>query len=106
VNAPELLRSGRAAARLTQAQLAERLGVRQSEIARLESPGANPRVDTLLRAIEATGHTLEATLRPRRAIVDESLLAAGLALTPAERLDRFSRAYRNVAALAGRARRT
>jgi transcriptional regulator with XRE-family HTH domain len=105
MNAPELLRSARLAADLTQQELAGRLGVRQSEIARLESPQANPRVDTFLRAVDATGHTVEAVLRPRRAVVDESLLAAGLELSAAERLDRFSRSYRSVAALAARARR-
>jgi transcriptional regulator with XRE-family HTH domain len=104
LNAPILLKEARAAAGLTQVELADRLGVSQSEIARLESRKANPRVETLLRAVDATGHTIEGRVRPRGANVDESMLAANLRRTPAERLDRFTRSYRNVAALTSRVR--
>jgi transcriptional regulator with XRE-family HTH domain len=102
--APDLLKQARSAAGLTQAGLASRLAISQSEIARLESRRSNPRLATLLRAIEATGHTVELTLRPKPTNVDESMLAANLELSPADRLDRFGRAYRSVATLAARAR--
>jgi transcriptional regulator with XRE-family HTH domain len=100
-----LLRQARLAAGLTQAQLAERLGTEQPVIARLESPRSNPRAATLRRAIRATGHDLQVTLRASPAEVDETMLAENLRLAPAERLRRFRDAYASVASLASRARR-
>lgn len=99
-----LTAEARAAAGLTQAQLAERMGTTQSVIARLESSRANPRVDTLERAIAATGHALDATLRPASQTVDETLIAANLRVEPGERLRRFAAAYRSVGDLARKAR--
>jgi transcriptional regulator with XRE-family HTH domain len=101
---PFILKEARRAAGLTQAQLARRVGTSQPEIARLESPRANPRIATLRRAIEATGHTLEATLRPASSDVDRTMLAANLRLSPAERLARFAESYRSIASLAANER--
>jgi predicted transcriptional regulator len=42
-----LIREARAEAGLTQSELAERAGTTQAAVARLERPGANPRLDTL-----------------------------------------------------------
>jgi transcriptional regulator with XRE-family HTH domain len=53
-----LLKDARRRAGLTQADLARRLGVSQAAVARLESPRANPTVDTLDKALWATGHRL------------------------------------------------
>jgi transcriptional regulator with XRE-family HTH domain len=100
LSAPDLLKEARRAAGLTQAELADRLGVSQSEIARLEKPGANPRFGTLLNAVQATGHTLEAEVKPRRPVVDETMIAANLRLTPAERLAHFTAAYNSIRELA------
>jgi transcriptional regulator with XRE-family HTH domain len=100
LDAPNLLKEARAASGLTQAQLADRLGVSQSEIARLEKPGANPRLGTLLNAIRAAGHTLNAELKPQRPVVDETMIAANLRLTPAERLAHFTAAYNSIRELA------
>jgi transcriptional regulator with XRE-family HTH domain len=100
LSAPDLLRDARRTAGLTQAQLAERLGVSQSEIARLEKRGANPRLGTLLEAIRAAGFTLEARVKPRRGTVDETMIAANLRLTPAERLAHFTAAYNSIRELA------
>jgi predicted transcriptional regulator len=105
LSAPDLLRGARRAAGLTQAELARRLGVSQSEIARLEKPGANPRLGTLLDAIRAAGFTLEAQVKPRRGTVDETMIAANLRMPPAERLRQFQAAYRSVSDLARKARR-
>ena len=44
---------------LTQAQLAEKANMTQSEIARLEQPNANPKIDTLLRATVPLGYKLK-----------------------------------------------
>lgn len=50
---------------LSQKQLAELTGTTQSAIARLESGGRPPRIDTLLRITSALDCELEIHLRPR-----------------------------------------
>ena len=44
--------------RLTQAQLAERMGTTQNAVSRLESGESDPRLDTLVRAARAMGREL------------------------------------------------
>lgn len=92
LSAPDLLKEARRAAGLTQAQLANRLGVSQSEIARLERRGANPRFGTLEKAVAATGHELHLELG-HGAGIDESMVEADLRLTPDERLRNFEAFY-------------
>lgn len=84
-----LVRYARARAELTQGDLADRVGTTQSAIARLEAAGANPRVDTLARALHAAGHRLELHAAREAGEVDELGLAARQLLTPAERLRAF-----------------
>jgi transcriptional regulator with XRE-family HTH domain len=55
----------RAARGLSQKELAELCGTTQSAIARLESGGRPPKIDTLLRIAEALDCELEVKLRPR-----------------------------------------
>ena len=50
---------------LSQAELAELTGTTQSAIARLESGGRPPRIDTLLRIANALDCELSVELRPR-----------------------------------------
>jgi ribosome-binding protein aMBF1 (putative translation factor) len=50
---------------LSQAELADLCGTTQSAIARLESGGRPPRIDTLLRIAEALDCELIVELRPR-----------------------------------------
>lgn len=50
---------------LSQAELAERCGTTQSAIARLESGGRPPRIDTLLGIADALDCELAVELRPR-----------------------------------------
>ena len=50
---------------LSQQQLAELTGTTQSAIARLESGGRPPRIDTLLRITNALDCDLEVRLRPK-----------------------------------------
>jgi transcriptional regulator with XRE-family HTH domain len=64
MEADALIRAARAEAKLTQAQLARRLGTSQPAIVKLERPGANPTVRTLDRMLRATGHRLELGARP------------------------------------------
>lgn len=60
----EALIRARAAAELTQAELARRLGTTQSAIARLEGGGVSPSFATLRRYAEATGARLTINLTP------------------------------------------
>jgi transcriptional regulator with XRE-family HTH domain len=95
-----LLRDARRRAGLTQADLAERLGVSQAAVARLESARANPTVDTLDAALWATGHRLTLDATPRRPGVDESLIRRQLELTPVERIRGIESMYAQMQALA------
>jgi transcriptional regulator with XRE-family HTH domain len=87
-----LIRGARRAAGLTQLDLARRLGRSQSEVARLEAPGSNPTVETLKRALAATGHAIEASV-VRDAGIDETMIAADLAVPPDQRLRNFESFY-------------
>jgi transcriptional regulator with XRE-family HTH domain len=82
-----LVRSARKRSGLTQAQLAERAGVTQSVIARLERGGGNPTFLTLERVLHAAGHRLElSAVHQGLRTVDETLIGHQLALAPAERI--------------------
>jgi len=82
-----LVRSARRKAGLTQAELAERAGVTQSVIARLERGGGNPTFLTLERVLHAAGHRLElSAVHQGLRTVDETLIAQQLALSPGERI--------------------
>jgi transcriptional regulator with XRE-family HTH domain len=81
-----LLKDARRRASLTQADLADRLGISQAAVAKLESPHANPTMDTLDRALWATGHRLALEAPRRTPGVDESLIRQHLELSPAERI--------------------
>ncbi len=95
-----LLRDSRRQAGLTQRQLALRMGVSQAAIAKLERPGANPRVATLAGALWATGNRLELAASARRGGVDESLIRQHLELSPGERLRGLEEMYAQAYALA------
>jgi len=82
-----LVRSARKSAGLTQTELAERAGVTQSVIARLERGGGNPTFLTLERVLHAAGHRLElSAVHQGLRTVDETLIEQQLALSPAERV--------------------
>jgi ribosome-binding protein aMBF1 (putative translation factor) len=61
----EQVATRRRALGLSQAELAALCGTTQSAIARLESGGRPPRIDTLLRLANALHCTLAVELRPR-----------------------------------------
>jgi transcriptional regulator with XRE-family HTH domain len=84
-----MLADARRRAGLTQAELAARLGMSQSGVAKLEREDANPTVRTLERALRAIGRRLE--MRAALPNIDESLIRQDLALTPAERILRLER---------------
>ena len=53
----------RIAAGLTQKELAERIGTRQSNVSRIENGNSNPSIATLKRIAEATGTKLQVAFR-------------------------------------------
>ena len=55
----EAMITARQEAKLTQAELAEKIGTTQSAIARLEAGRVSPSIATLRRYAEATGHQLQ-----------------------------------------------
>jgi predicted transcriptional regulator len=61
----EALVRARTDAKLSQAQLAKRIGTTQSAIARLEGGGISPSLSTLRRYAEATGKRLRVDLMQR-----------------------------------------
>jgi transcriptional regulator with XRE-family HTH domain len=100
-----IVKRARAAAGLSQAELAERMGTTQSAVARLESPRSNPRVDTLDRAIAATGQRVSVSVEPGFGL-DESLIASALRIEPRDRLRRFASAYASARKLSEAARKS
>lgn len=86
-----LLKDARHQAGLTQTELARRLGVSQTAVAKMERPDANPTVQTLDDALRATGHRLTLDAPKWRSSVDESLIRQQLELTPAERIRQLDR---------------
>jgi len=96
-----LVRAARKRAGLTQAELAERAGVTQSVIARLERGGGNPTFLTLERVLHAAGHRLELNaVHQGLGTVDETLIAQQLALPPVERLQALDARQKTAGTLA------
>jgi len=87
MSAAYLLRYARRKAGLSQRQLAERSGVSQPAIAKIEKGRVSPRVDTLVRLLRPCGARL--TLAPERGVgVDRTAMREILLLNPQERLAR------------------
>lgn len=103
MNGVELLKSARSEAGLTQRALADRAGVPQSTVGRIEAGLIDPKVSTLSKLLRACGYTLE----PRQSLgvgVDRSLIQQMLRLTPRERLDSVVAAADSLRRLTGKAR--
>ena len=79
------------------------MGTTQSAVARLEMVGANPRISTLERAIEALGRRLE--LQAVQPDVDLPQIDRHLAMTPAQRLCSHEDSARDLGRLLASARR-
>jgi transcriptional regulator with XRE-family HTH domain len=98
-----VLRAARRRAGLTQRALAERAGVPQPSVARIESGASVPRTDTLQRLLHAAGQELAA--EPRLGIgIDRTLIRERLAMTPDERGRAATVAARNLSRLLAEAR--
>src|SRR5215210_4066912 len=98
------LRRARAAAGLSQRELARRAGMAQPAIARIEAGGVVPRVDTLERLLRLCGQTLTVTTRAGAGI-DRSVIRGLLRLTPRERFDLAVTEARNLDAFLKAAKR-
>lgn len=83
--AARLLRHARRRAGLSQRALAEKAGVPQPYVARVESSRVDPSVSSLSRLLRACETTLEA-LPGSGAGVDRTVMARLLRLSPAERI--------------------
>jgi transcriptional regulator with XRE-family HTH domain len=99
-----MLRSARRLAGLTQRQLAERAGVPQATVGRIESGQITPRVDTLENLLGAADQELNVVARPGRGI-DRTQIRELLRLTPALRLELAARDAAGLGRLEARARR-
>jgi transcriptional regulator with XRE-family HTH domain len=87
MTAGELIRSARLRARLSQAELAERLSTPRSQIARWEADDVEPGFATVRRVLRACGFDLSMALVPYAPDEDrEARLRELQRLTPQERL--------------------
>lgn len=85
MNAGALLKAARARERISQAELARRVGTDRGQISRYESGKVSPTVDTLNRILAVCGLQVRGTLEPWLADVDErldTLLAKAPQLNP------------------------
>ncbi|MGZ5214350.1 MAG: helix-turn-helix transcriptional regulator [Actinomycetota bacterium] len=98
-----LLRKARQRAALSQRSLATLAEVPQSTVGRIEAGVVQPRVDTLLRLLRASGQDLELITRLGEG-VDRAQIHERLALTPRQRLEDLAKAAAAIRRLQGRAR--
>ena len=89
------IRRARVAAGLTQRALAERSGVDQAAIARIELGAVQPRVDTWIRLLEACGWEVH-TEPIRRPDIDRHDIRNALRMTDSERERYFVESNRNM----------
>lgn len=104
MRANRLLRRARAQTGFTQRQLAERAGVSQPAIARIESGRTSPTVATLDRLLAACGQEVSLARRLGEG-VDRTVIRELLRATPRERLELAVQEARNLERLGAAARR-
>ncbi|MEX0993517.1 MAG: helix-turn-helix transcriptional regulator [Solirubrobacterales bacterium] len=81
-----LIRRSREEAGLSQRELAQRAGTSQPAVAKIESGITSPTVKTLERLMEASGQRAALAAEPIDTGVDLTQIAAGLRMTPDQRL--------------------
>jgi transcriptional regulator with XRE-family HTH domain len=99
-----LLQEARRLSGLTQAELANRAGVPQSTVAKIERGRRDPSLSTLERLVRAAGLELRIQLAPRDDH-DLQLIDTMLDLTPEERLESLEHqldAFADIEVLSGR----
>ena len=102
LEAARLLRHARRRAGLTQRALAEKAGVAQSVVGRIESSRVDPTVTTLSKLLRACEATLEA-LPGSGDGIDRTLLAMQLRRTPHQRIVGASAAANSMTEVFGEA---
>ena len=95
----ELIREARLRAKMTQAELAARLGTHQSVVARWESGRTRPDFDTVVRAVRSAGFDLGVAITEPNDH-DLALVRRELRLAPHERLAGMVEAVQKFAAMA------
>jgi len=100
-----ILRQARRRADLTQRDLAERAGLPQSTIGRIEAGAIDPRATTLRRLLRACGSDLEPAPRLGEGI-DRSQIRGRLERNPSERLEDLAAAASAIRRLTDTARPT
>jgi transcriptional regulator with XRE-family HTH domain len=98
-----ILREARRRASLTQRDLAERCGLPQSTIGRIEAGSIDPRATTLRRLLRACGSDLEAAPLLGEG-VDRSQIRGRLERSPHERLEDLTAAASAIRRVTGVAR--
>jgi transcriptional regulator with XRE-family HTH domain len=96
VDAARIVRYARRRAGLSQRALAERAGVAQPAVARIERGAVSPTLETLSRLLAAAGSTLEVAPRIGTG-VDRSLIRASMARAPEDRIRAAAAAAQNLA---------
>jgi transcriptional regulator with XRE-family HTH domain len=86
VRLADQVRRARVAAGLSQRELAERAGMPQSTVARIETERLNPRWDTVVRLLDAAGFEAIALPRPGDG-VDRTVIRELLKLSPRQRIE-------------------
>jgi predicted transcriptional regulator len=97
--ADDVLRARRRAG-LSQRELADRAGVPQSTVARIERGVIDPRWSTVVRIIDACDEELVVTPRPGKG-VDRTVIRELLKLTPRQRIEDMVAASNALAPLSG-----
>jgi transcriptional regulator with XRE-family HTH domain len=105
MKASRALRWARLTAGLSQRALAEKSGVPQSTIGRIETDAIDPRTSMLSRLLRACGYDLEVEPLLGQG-VDRTLIRERLALTPAERLAHLTEEVEDLNRLLSAARRS
>src|SRR5215213_4816730 len=86
----ELIRAARLRAELSQAELADRLGLPSSSIARWETDTVEPGFSTLRRVLQACGFDIPPVLVPYQRDPERDAVVQELQdLTPQERMARY-----------------
>jgi transcriptional regulator with XRE-family HTH domain len=88
-----IMREARLRARLSQAELGDRVGRDRAQIARWESDAVQPAFETLLEVVEACGFELDFLLKPREPdSAEEARLSKNLVRSPQDRVRKLLRA--------------
>jgi transcriptional regulator with XRE-family HTH domain len=82
----DLIREARQFAGLSQTELADAVGTKQSVISRWERGRETPRADTLAKLLRACGYETDLVLRPRDTGVDRAQIRDMLRRSPTDRL--------------------